>query len=150
VKRALVVASTLAVIACASTGRAERIAKLSPESSTLFARYKQFMTERQQDQFLEAQTDLERKQQVDGLKIDDMLSQFPKPVQDAIWAQQVQLGMSRAAVLLSWGGPSQREFDEDQLSKGNEIERWYYRRNDRNAYVTFTNGIVSDYDDGSR
>lgn len=140
----------LAVIACATTGRAERIAKLSPQSSQLFAKYKQFMTERQIEQFFEAQTDLEQKQLIESLKIDEMLSQFPKPVQDAIWAQSVMLGMNHAAVLLSWGSPRQREFDEDQLSKGNEIERWYYQRNDRSAYVTFTNGVVSDYDDGSR
>jgi hypothetical protein len=69
-------------------------------------------------------------------------------VQDAIWAQRVTLGMSKAAVLLSWGGPYQREFDEDQLARGNSIERWYYKRLDKSLYVTFTNDFVSDYDDG--
>lgn len=149
-KRELAVALSLAVFSCASTGRAERIAKLSPEASQLYARYNQFMTERQRDLFLEAQTDLERQAQVDGLKIDEMLSQFPPPVQDAIRAQSIMLGMNHAAVLLSWGSPWQRDFDDDQLSKGNEIERWYYKRGDKSAYVTFTNGVVSDYDDGSR
>jgi hypothetical protein len=150
VKRfAVSIAWAVLVCGCAM-GRAERIAKLSPDSSQQFAKYKQFMTEGQQQRYLEAPTDLERTQMVEGLKIDDMLSQFPKPVQDMIWAQQVSLGMNKAAVLLSWGGPYQREFDEDALSRGNEIERWTYKRNDRTAYVTFTNGIVSDYDDGSR
>jgi hypothetical protein len=136
--------------ACASTGRAERIAKLSPEASELFSRNRQFMTERQIEQFLEAPTDLARSQLVEALKIDEMLAQFPKPTQDAIKAQRVTLGMSKAAVLLSWGGPRTREFDEDQLGKGNEIERWYYTLNDKNAYVTFTNGVVSDFDDGEQ
>ncbi len=140
----------LVVLACAHTGQAERIAKLSPESAQLYAKYKQFMTERQQELFLDAKTDLERQQLVAGLKIDEMLSQYPQPVQDAIWAQEVTLGMSRAAVLLSWGGPYQREFDQAELDKGNEIERWWYKRGDRTAYVTFTNGVVSDYDDGKK
>jgi hypothetical protein len=108
------------------------------------------MTERQRDDFLAAQTDLERQQLVEALKIDEMLSQFPKPVQDAIRAQSITLGMNHAAVLLSWGTPRQREFDEDQLRAGNEIERWYYERSNKTAYVTFTNGVVSDYDDGKR
>lgn len=142
--------SSVVLLACASTGRAERIAKLSPESSQLYARYRQFMTEQQADRFLEAQTDLERKQQIDGLKIDEMLSQFPQPVQDAIWAQQIQLGMSRQAVLLSWGGPYQREFDEYALSRGNEIETWWFKRGDRTAHVVFTNGLVTDFDDGKK
>ena len=146
----LAVALILAVTACASTGRAERIAKLSPEAAQQYARYNQFMTERQRDVYLEAQTDLERTSQIEGLKIEEMLSQFPKPVQDAIWAQSIMLGMNHAAVLLSWGGPWQREFDDDQLRKGNEVERWYYKRGDKSAYVTFTNGVVSDYDDGKR
>jgi hypothetical protein len=150
VRRLLACCSILAVLACAHTGQAERIAKLSPQSSQLYARYKQFMTERQQELFLDAKTDLERQQLVEGLKIDEMLSQYPQPVQDAIWAQEVTLGMSRAAVLLSWGGPYQREFDQAELDKGNEIERWWYKRADRTAYVTFTNGVVSDYDDGEK
>ncbi len=149
-KQGLVVALSLAVVACAGAGRAERIAKLSPEARGQYASYGHFMTERQRDLYLEAQTDAERQQQIDALKIDDMLSQFPKPVQDAIWAQTIMLGMNTAAVLLSWGTPWQREFDDDQLRKGNEIERWYYKRGEKNAYVTFTNGVVSDYDDGQR
>lgn len=149
--RTLVAVLSAAVLACAcATGRLERISKLSPESNALLAKNQQFMTDRQIELFLDAQTDLERQQLVDGLKIDDMLSQFPKPIQDAIWAQSIMLGMSPAAVLLSWGSPKQREFDEDQLRKGNEIERWYYQRGDRSAYVTFTNKVVSDYDDGKR
>jgi hypothetical protein len=126
----------------------ERTQALSPEARTEFARYKQFMTEGQIDHYLELPTDLARKELVDGLKIDDMLSQFPKPVQDAIWAQRVMLGMNKAAVLLSWGGPFSREFDEDQLGKGNTVERWYYKRMEKSLYVTFTNDFVSDYDDG--
>lgn len=142
--------SSVVLLACASTGRAERIARLSPESSQLYARYRQFMTEQQGDRFLEAQTDLERKQQIDELKIDEMLSQFPQPVQDAIWGQQVTMGMSRQAVLLSWGGPYQREFDEYALTRGNEIETWWFKRGDRTAHVVFTNGLVTDWDDGQR
>ena len=139
-----------AVIACATSGQAERIAKLSEESRGLYAKNQQFMTPSQQERFLDAQTDLERQQLVDSLKIDEMLSQFPPPIQDAIRAQSIMLGMERAAVLLSWGSPYQREFDQDQLSKGHEIERWWYKRGDRTAYVTFTNGVVSDYDDGKK
>ena len=145
----VLIAAAVLASACAAD-RAERISKLSSESSMQFAKYKQFMTEGQIQRYLEAPTDLERTQMVEALKIDDMLSQFPKPVQDAIWAQTIQLGMSKAAVLLSWGGPYQREFDEDQLSRGNEIERWTYKRSNSTAYVTFTNGFVSDYDDGRK
>jgi hypothetical protein len=135
-------------LACASSRRAERTAALTPEAREQFARYRQFMTESQVDRFLEQPTDIARKDFIDGLKIDDMLSQFPKPIQDAIWAQRVMLGMTKPAVLLSWGGPAQRDFDEDQLGRGNTIERWYYKRLDKNLYVTFTNDVVSDYDDG--
>lgn len=150
VTRLLAALLSSALLACASTGRAERIAKLSPESSQLYARYRQFMTEKQGDLFLEAQTDLERKQQIDDLKIDEMLSQFPKPVQDAIWGQQITMGMSRAAVLLSWGGPYQREFDEFALTRGNEVETWWYTRGGNTARVVFTNGLVTDWDDGKK
>lgn len=138
----------LACLACASSRRLERTQALTPEMRELYARYRQFMTETQADRFLGLPTDSARKQFVEDLKVDDMLSQFPKPVQDAIWAQRVMLGMTKPAVLLSWGGPNQRDFDEDQLGKGNTVERWYYRRNEKSVYVTFTNDVVSDYDDG--
>jgi hypothetical protein len=138
----------IACLACASSRRLERTQALTPEMQELFARYRQFMTEGQMDRFLELPTDTARKQFVDDLKIDDLLSQFPKPVQDAIWAQRVTLGMTKPAVLLSWGGPLQRDFDEDQLSKGNTVERWWYKRNEKSLYVTFTNDVVSDYNDG--
>src|SRR4051812_33238853 len=93
----------LACLACASSRRLERTQSLTPEMRELFARYRQFMTETQVDRFLGMPTDTARKQLVDDLKIDDMLSQFARPVQDAIWAQRVMLGMNKPAVLLSWG-----------------------------------------------
>ncbi|MBL8954082.1 MAG: hypothetical protein JNK82_25120 [Myxococcaceae bacterium] len=139
----------LVLAACATTGQAERIAALSPYASELYARYAQFMTEAQRDTFLRAASDAERHAQVEGLKIDEMLADFPKPVQEAIWAQQILPGMSPAAVLLSWGSPWQREIDETPLRK-EAIERWYYQRNGKSANVTFTNGVVSEYDDGQR
>src|SRR5688572_27931712 len=95
----------LLLMACPSQGRLQRITALTPYGQELFARYKQFMTEGQIDQFLVLGTDLAKKEFIDGLKIEQMLEQFPKPIQEAIWGQQVMLGMTRPAVLLSWGGP---------------------------------------------
>lgn len=144
-RQAVVLIALVLCQACAGAGRAERIAKLSPEASQQFQRYRQFMTDRQIGDYLDKLTDTERQQIIDGLKVDEMLSQFEPPVRDAIWAQTIMIGMNRAAVLLSWGGPYQRDVD---FERGNEIERWTYKRDQRTAQVTFMNGLVSDWDDG--
>ncbi len=134
---------------CAGRGGLERTNALPPESRQLFEQYKQFMTELQVDRFLDLTSDDARKQFITDLKVQDLLSQFPPVVQQAIWDQKILLGMNKAAVLLSWGSPFQRDFDDDQSGHGNTVDRWLYKRHDKKMYVTFTNDVVSDYDDGA-
>lgn len=130
--------------ACAGHRRLEQVQGLSPEAKELYAKYRQFMTEGQQDEFLSRPTDDERRRYVEGLGIERRLERYPPHIREAIWAQEVVPGMDREAVLLTWSTPRLREWDEQELSRGNEVERWSYRRNDQYVQVVITNGIVTE------
>lgn len=99
------------------------------------------MTQRQLDEFLAWEDDAAREKYVQGLRVEERLANYPRPVQDAIWAQNVVLGMDKPAVLLAWGAPPNRDFSTEG---GNEIETWYYVREQRKIAVVLTNAYVTD------
>ncbi len=139
-KPALIATLCLVASACANQ-RAEREALLSPQSQQLLGKYRQFMTQRQLDEFLAWDNDGAREQYVKALKVDDRLAAYPKPIQDAIWAKDIVLGMDKPAVFLSWGVPPNRELSNEG---GNETETWLYVRDQRKIAVVVTNGYVTD------
>ncbi|MBI3180808.1 MAG: hypothetical protein HYZ28_01555 [Myxococcales bacterium] len=136
-------------LACVGHRRLELIQKLSPEGRELYSKYKQFLTEGQQEEFLALPSDDERLRYVQALRIEERLSRYPKFVQDAIWSQEVVPGMDREAVLLTWSTPMLREWDQLELAKGNEVERWNYQREDGTVQVVITNGVVTQVLRGS-
>lgn len=142
-RKYLLVTAWLFASACANQ-RAEREHLLSPQSQQLLGRYRQFMTQLQIDQFLELADDAGREQYCDGLRINERLAGYSKPIQDAIWSQLVISGMDKPAVLLSWGVPGEREFSNPG---GNEAETWLYARNQHRYAVIITNGYVTDVQD---
>ena len=139
-KRALVAIVCLLASACANV-RAEKEALLPPGSQAQLEKYRQFMTQRQVDEFLALADDVARTEYVNGLRVDERLAGYSRPIQDAIWAKDVLKGMDKPAVLLSWGTPREREFSGEG---GNEIETWIYRREQRQFAVVVTNGYVTD------
>ena len=139
-KRALFATLCLFVSACVSQ-RAEREALLAPGSIDQLNKYRQFMTQRQVDEYLAFDNDIARTEYVTALRVDERLANYPRPIQDAIWAKDVISGMDKPAVLLSWGTPREREFSGEG---GNEIETWTYRREQRQFAVVVTNGYVTD------
>lgn len=130
---------------CASTQRRDQIQALSSESRELFAKYRQFMTEGQQDQFLALASQQEQQAFVESLKVEERLARYPPEIQEAIWRQDVIPGMDNAAVLLTWGSPSHRAFDDVEHSKGNDVQRWQYQRGAGGELVNvvITNGVVT-------
>ena len=145
-KRALFATLCLFASACATTDRrAEREALLSPESQELLGKYRQFMTQRQLDEFMRWDTDGARAEYVKGLRVEERLAGYTKPIQDAIWAKDIVVGMDKPAVFLSWGVPPERELSGEG---GNEIETWFYLRGEpgqqHKIAVVVTNGYVTD------
>ena len=141
VRAARIVTLCLFVSACANQQRAEREAVLSAQSQALLKKYRQFMTQRQLDEFLAWPDDAAREQYVQGMRVEERLASYPRPIQDAIWAQNVVLGMDKPGVLLSWGAPPSRDFSGEG---GNEVETWIYVREQRKYAVVITNGYVTD------
>ncbi len=131
--------------ACAGQQRLTAVQALSEQGRDLYSRYRQFLTEDQQDAFLALPTDEARQVYIDKLEIDARLSRYPRRIQDAIWAQEVVTGMDREAVLLTWGKPELRELEQGELARGNEVDRWSYSRGAAGlTQVVFTNGVVTD------
>jgi hypothetical protein len=124
-KQALLVTLWLFVSACATSQRAEREAALPEGSRQQLDKFRQFMTTRQVEEYLALTDDVARTEYVGGLRIDERLAGYSRPIQDAIWAKDVIKGMDKPAVLLSWGTPREREFSSEG---GNEIEQWTYVR----------------------
>lgn len=133
----------IAVPGCIGNKRLDSVNKLSDEGKELFAKYRQFMTEQQQEDFLDLATEDERKTYVIALKVEERLAKYPQFIQDAVWAQEVVPGMDAAAVLLTWSVPAQREWDEQERGKGNDVQRWYYERLNQRWQVILTNGVVT-------
>jgi hypothetical protein len=141
----LAVVLALGVPGCASTNkRLEAFRALSDEGKELYSKYRQFLSEPQQDELLALPSDDERRSYVAALKIDERIARYPQHVQDAIWAQELVAGMDRGAVLLSWGTPALREVEEASLEQGNEQERWLYHRAEEDVQVVLINGVVTE------
>ena len=144
--RALNIALLVVVFAgigCAGSHRLELVQRMNDDEKEMFSKYKQFMTEGQEDDFLALPTLDEKKAYIAALKIEERVAKYPKFVQDAIWSQEVVPGMDREAVLLTWSIPMLREWDEAELAKGNEVERWSYRRMNEYVQVVIANGVVT-------
>jgi len=126
--------------ACASV-RSEGFARLPEAEKARFARYQQFMTERQQERFLLLQTQPERDAFIEAMKVEERLARFAPHVREAIWAGEVVPGMDADAVMLAWGPPERIERVRDPLQKGlPKRETWLYRGGKREA--VFVEGQV--------
>lgn len=116
----------LSVGGCVSV-RTRGFERLPEAEKARFARYRQFMTNRQQQRFLTLSTQEERDAFVGSMRVEERLSLFPPHVQAAIWAREVAPGMTKEAVMLSWGPPERVSRREDPLNKGlPERETWSY------------------------
>lgn len=99
--------------------------ELPEQDKELFARSRQFMTDRQQERFLLCPGSACRREFVESLHIQERLARFAPHVREAIMAQRVVPGMDLEALLLSWGRPEEiirRKVD------GVDTECWIYRR----------------------
>ena len=126
--------------------RYELYQRLPEQDKELFARSKQFMTDRQQKRFLTSKTSDVRVRFVESLHIHDRLKKFPSHERDAIMAGQLVAGMGAEAVLLSWGRPMKIDRREED---GVPLECWLFERSDedgkiRDYKVYFVKGIVSE------
>ncbi len=126
--------------------RYELYQRLPEPDKELFARSKQFMTDRQQERFLVFKTSDERVRFVESLQIGDRLKKFPQHERDAIMAGRVVPGMGAEAVLLSWGRPE--KIDRRQV-EGMPLECWLFTRSDEHGRIQdfkvyFVKGIVSE------
>jgi hypothetical protein len=126
--------------------RLELFQRLPEQDKELFARTRQFMTERQEERFLEAPDSDARVALVEGLAIHQRLSKFPPHERDAILAQRIVPGMGAEAVLLAWGRPLEiQRRNQDGLA----LECWHYRRGSpegklQEYKVFFVRGLVSE------
>jgi hypothetical protein len=117
----------LVAAACVGPSRHARLSHLSEENRDLYAKYHQFMTERQQDRFLEAPDDAARRGVVEELHVEERLGHYPRYIQDAIWKEEVVVGMDHEAVILAWGAPKDIDRDDPDTA-GVRRERWIYER----------------------
>lgn len=151
--RKLVLLAALAACATVPGDRHQRYLALSDDSRALYEKYHQFMTDSQQDRFLNLPDDDARKAFVADLHVEERLAKYPKFIQDAIWKQDVVVGMDGTAVMLSWGPPDEEERREGEDSNGVRYEKWIYRHRGDLAggrtkrVVWMTNGQVSDLTD---
>jgi len=112
---------------------------LPEEDKELFARSRQFMTDRQQETFLLCPDSPCREELIEGLHIQDRLARFAPHVRDAIMAQRVVPGMNMEALLLSWGRPEEiirRDVD------GVPTACWYYRRGGEDGKIALQRVFV--------
>lgn len=127
-------------------GHFEYYQRLSEADRDLFARTRQFMTARQEEQFLKAPDSPARLRLVEELHIAERLNKFPEYIRQAIFEQRVVPGMSPEALLLAWGRPLEIERrDADGLL----LERWSYRRAQADGRILdwsvyFQAGLVTD------
>jgi hypothetical protein len=149
--RAVALALALALSGCAhDAARLDAIMKLDEPSKELLSKYRQFLTPLQQDRFLAKEDFEQRKAFIDALKIEERIAHYPKPVQEAIWAQNIIAGMDKPAVLMTWGSPYSRDVDESKAEAGVEDERWGYLRGDQQIVVVIINGYVTEVIEGKR
>lgn len=134
--------------ACTHTpDKADLYKALSEPARSDYDKYRQFLTEAQQDKYLSLPNDQERAQFMADLHVEDRLGRFPKYVQTAIWDRDVVPGMDKEAVLLSWGRPDSVDRLSTDDSKGVAQEVWVYghgkAKEDR---VTIIQGVVTVVD----
>lgn len=112
---------------------------LPERDKELFARSRQFMTDRQQETFLLCPGSPCREELIEGLHIQERLARFAPHVRDAIMAQRVVPGMNLEALLLSWGRPEEilrRDVD------GVPTACWYYRRGGEDGKIAIQRVFV--------
>ena len=141
-------ACALALAACThSPDKADLYKALSEPAKSDYDKYRQFLTEAQQDKYLALANDQERAQMIAALHIEERLGRFPKYVQTAIWDRYVVPGMDKEAVLLSWGRPDSVERLSADDSKGVEQEVWLYGHGkSKEDRVTIIQGVVTVVD----
>ena len=106
----------VSVLGCAG-GPDPRYQALSPQAKAQYAKYRQFMTERQRRVFLSLRSDAEREAFVRDLRVEERLSRFPPAVQEAIWAGEVIVGMTEEQVILAWGAPDAVDREPERARK---------------------------------
>ncbi len=121
----LTISLFLAVFSGCGPSLSERFARMPDADQELYARSKQFMTDRQQEAFLNLPDGETRAGFVKDLKIPERLSKFPPHEQEAILGGRVVPGMGSEAVLLSWGRP---ERIERKSKDGVELACWIFQR----------------------
>lgn len=149
--RAFALMLALVLAGCAHENqRLVQLQALDEGSKELLSKYRQFLTELQLDAFLAKHDTQARADYLSSLKIEERIAQYPKPVQDAIWGQQIIPGMDKPAVLVTWGSPDWRDIDEGKAEVGVESERWGYNRGDKKVEVVIVNGYVTEVREGAR
>ncbi len=135
--------------ACVTTSEARtQYLALSPDGREQYDKYRQFMTEHQQEEFLTAPTDGDRQSQIRNLHIEERLSRYPDFVQRAIWSRTPVVGMDKTALFLSLGRPTsvdRSNFDPDTHLL--PAEHWFYRRGelvDQSYDITIVNDEVTE------
>ena len=148
--RALAAACTCLLFLGGCTHTPEKVElykALSEPAKADYDKYRQFLTDTQQDRYLALPNDQERAQMLADLHIEERLARFPKYVQTAIWDRDVVPGMDKEAVLLSWGRPDAVERLASEDSRGVDQEIWLYghgkKQEDR---VTIIQGVVTVVD----
>jgi hypothetical protein len=134
---------------CATAGESrQQYLALSTDGRELYDKYRQFMTEHQQQEFLTAPTDGDRQTQIRNLHIEERLSRYPDFVQRAIWSRTPVVGMDKTALFLSLGRPTsvdRSNFDPDTHLL--PAEHWFYRRGelvDQSYDLTIVNDEVTE------
>lgn len=150
--RALAVAACTCLLAVAAgcthtPAKIELYQALSAPAKADYDKYRQFLTEGQQDRYLALPNDQERTEFLATLHIEERLARFPKYVQTAIWDRDAVPGMDTEALLLSWGRPDAIERAPSEESKGVDQQIWLYghgkKKEDR---VTVIQNVVTVVD----
>lgn len=136
--------STLCLLACADQSLSVRKARLSPRAREVLELHAHFMTSGQIDAFFALTEDAARAAYLKALDVPGKIAHYPKAQQEAMWRQEVILGMDRSAVLLTWGVPRSREIDSEAADRHLELERWDYLRPEGRRTVVLTTGVVTD------
>lgn len=139
------VATLVALAGCKhAPAKVELYQALSAPAKAEYDKYRQFLTEGQQDRYLALPDDAQRAQLIADLHIEERLAKYPPYVQKAIWDRDVVPGMDKEAVLLSWGRPDSVERLSADDSKGVDQESWSYRHGKKaDDKVTIVQNVVT-------
>ncbi len=142
----MVVFASLATLAACTHApdKADLYKALSEPAKADYDKYRQFLTESQQDRYLSLPDDQARARMLADLHIEERLARFPPYVQTAIWDRDVVPGMDKEAVLLSWGRPDEVERPSADESKGVDHQVWLYGHGKpKEDRVTIIQGVVT-------